>query len=200
MHFALRRGTALATLAVAIVVSSSVATAAPAAAGRERGQEPRVVVQTGRFGVWNDNRPPTAVTYDQRLVPVGARVVVAAASASWGSTVILLVAGLVPDRTYGAHVHVRPCGATGAVAGPHYQHVPDPVQPSVDPAYANPRNEVWLDFTTDANGSGRAISHVDWRFRSGGANSVVIHERGTSTGPGEAGMAGARVGCLTVRL
>jgi len=139
------------------------------------------------------------VTYDPRLVPQGAGIVVAAMPGR-RSTVGLAVAGLRPNRTYGAHVHVRACGATGAVAGPHYQHVVDPVQPSVDPAYANPRNEVWLDFTTNAQGDGWAVSQVRWRFRAGAANSVVIHEHATHTGPGEAGMAGARVGCLTVRF
>jgi Cu-Zn family superoxide dismutase len=193
-----RYGVVLATLTAAVMVSAVPAGAAPpGGTDRHREGTPRAVVRTGQFGTWNDDRPPTAVTYDQRLVPPGAQVAVAAVSGS-RSTVVLFVGGMLPNRTYGAHVHVRSCGATGLAAGPHYQNVPDPVQPSVDPAYANPHNEVWLDFTTGANGSAAAVSRVGWAFRPGGANSVVIHEHATSTAPGEAGMAGARVGCLTV--
>ena len=47
-----------------------------------------------------------------------------------------------------------------AAAGSHYQHQADPKQPSVNPDYANPRNEIWLDFTTDATGSARSESVV----------------------------------------
>ncbi len=70
----------------------------------------------------------------------------------------------VPARTSSAFRRRRPCGATGDAAGPHFQHVPDPVRPSTDPAYANPRNEIWLDFTTDRLGTGFARSTVDWTF------------------------------------
>jgi Cu-Zn family superoxide dismutase len=175
----------------------AVAVAKPVASDTGRVEAPRAVLRSGQFGGWSDDRPPTAVTYDPQLVPPEAKIVVAAVSGR-RSTVVLAVAGLLPNRTYGAHVHVRPCGATGAAAGPHYQNVMDPVQPSVDPAYANPSNEVWLDFTTGAHGHGRAVSQVGWGFRPGEANSVVIHEHATSTEPGMAGMAGVRVGCLTV--
>ena len=69
----------------------------------------------------------------------------------------LHVKGLEPDTEYGAHAHANAAAAsTGADAGPHFQHVVDPVLPSVDPAYANPRNEIWLDLTTNAAGNGVA--------------------------------------------
>lgn len=89
-------------------------------------------------------------------------------------------------------------GPTGDDAGPHFQHTPDPVKPSVDPAYANPRNELWLDFTTDRVGTARTTSTVDWKFGPRRAHSVVIHEMHTHSDPGHAGTAGARLACLDV--
>ncbi|MFD7710645.1 superoxide dismutase family protein [Streptomyces sp. NPDC059785] len=143
--------------------------------------------------------PESAITYDPDSVPDGSRVMVMEHPDKDGTTVIALVLkGLESDRTYGAHVHTEPCGPAPEDAGPHYQNVKDPVQPSVDPAYANSANEVWLDFTTNANGNGGAVSVSDWHFRSGGAHSVVIHEHATETAPGHAGMAGARLACVNV--
>lgn len=146
-----------------------------------------------------DHSSGRAVTYDTELVPPGSLAVVASVfSESTGTITELEVRGLVPDREYGAHVHVDPCGPSGDDAGPHYQHEQDPEQPSTDPAYANPDNEVWLDFTTDDKGAASARSEVDWAYGDRKPGSVVIHERHTSTGEGEAGAAGARLGCITV--
>jgi Cu-Zn family superoxide dismutase len=140
-----------------------------------------------------------AVTYRPDLVPAGARAHVFSLSAAHaGTTTSLVVTGLLPGHSYGAHAHALPCGATGDAAGPHFQHVPDPVKPSVDPAYANPRNEIWLDFTTDRIGTGFALSTVDWTFTARRARSVVVHETHTHTDPGHAGTAGARLACLDV--
>ncbi|WP_410617848.1 superoxide dismutase [Amycolatopsis sp. cmx-8-4] len=140
-----------------------------------------------------------AVTYRPDLVPTGARAHVFGLSAAHaGTTTSLVVTGLLPGRSYGAHAHAQPCGATGDAAGPHFQHVPDLVKPSVHPAYANPRNEIWLDFTTDRLGTGFARSTVDWTFGARRANSVVLHETHTHTDPGHAGTAGARLACLDV--
>src|SRR4051812_2826208 len=140
------------------------------------------------------------VRYDPALVPADARArVTAVYDRKGGTKVTLRVRGLLPNRAYGAHVHTNACGATGAAAGPHFQYVVDPVQPSVDPAYANPENEIWLDFTTDARGNAIGRADVDWQFPSNRrGNSVVIHAEHTHTEPGMAGMAGARVACLTV--
>ena len=78
------------------------------------------------------------------------------------TSVALTVAGLLPNRGYAAHLHTRPCGPTGADAGPHFQNRVDPAatpeQPSTDPAYANPQNEFWLDVRTDAAGAGQTRS------------------------------------------
>jgi Cu-Zn family superoxide dismutase len=133
-------------------------------------------------------------------VPTGATAKVSAVYDAAGKTVIMLhVKGLRPNTEYGAHAHVNACGLTGAAAGPHWQRVPDPVTPSVNPTYANPRNEIWLDLTTDADGNGVAQSKQDWQFPpQWRPRSVVLHAQHTSTGMGTAGTAGARLGCLTV--
>lgn len=140
-----------------------------------------------------------AVTHDPKLVPAGSRAVVSGYTSAHRTKTRLYVEGLLSDREYGSHAHAKPCGANPADSGPHHQHVPDPVQPSVDPKYANPQNEIWLDFTTDHHGAGYAESTVDWGFDGERrAHSVVIHETHTHTEPGHAGMAGARLACLNV--
>jgi Cu-Zn family superoxide dismutase len=112
-----------------------------------------------------------------------------------GKTIVTLVVdGFAPDRELGSHVHQKPCGATGADAGGHYQNVP-----STDPAAGNPANEVWLDFATDADGHGEATAVVDWQPKQDGAHpfgasSVVVHRDETAPG----GAAGPRLACLTV--
>jgi superoxide dismutase, Cu-Zn family len=133
-------------------------------------------------------------------IPSGASAKVTAVYDSAGkSTIVLHVKGLKPRTEYGAHAHVNACGPTGAAAGPHFQNVVDPVSPSVDPAFANPQNEIWLDLTTNAAGNGVAKAVVPWQFAADRrAHSVIIHERHTSTVPGTAGTAGARLACLDV--
>jgi Cu-Zn family superoxide dismutase len=137
------------------------------------------------------------VRYNPGLVPVGAGANAFTVSAG-GTFTALAVRGLLPGREYGAHVHAKPCGAAPADSGPHYQHVPDPVQPSTDPGYANPENEIWLDFTTSPAGSAFAVSHVDWTYGDRLPASVVIHETHTHTAPGQAGTAGSRLACLNL--
>lgn len=154
-------------------------------------------VVVAQFGPVAESAP--AVTYDEEQVPAGAGVVVSQVETPDGGTTVVLAAhGLQPDREYGAHVHVNGCGPTGDAAGPHFQNEPDPVTPSTDPEYANPENEVWLDFTTDGIGSGHAVSSVGWQFGDRPAGSVVIHEEHTSHEPGEAGAAGTRLACVNV--
>jgi Cu-Zn family superoxide dismutase len=138
----------------------------------------------------------TAITYVPEKVPPGTRVTVVPFSTGRGTVVLLLVHGLVPDRHYGAHVHVKPCGPLPADAGPHFQNVADPVKPSVDPAYANPRNEIWLDFVTSRTGGAIAVAKVPWKFGDRPAESVVIHDEHTHTVAGEAGTAGPRLACV----
>ncbi|MGQ0573972.1 MAG: superoxide dismutase [Pseudonocardia sp.] len=140
-----------------------------------------------------------AATYDAALVPAGATAAVTSSESGGSTTVTLNVTGLVPNRPYGAHGHVNPCGMDGMAAGPHYQFMKDPVTPSVDPAFANPQNEIWLDFTTDAAGAGTATATVPWTFPADRrAEAVIIHEKPTSSEPGKAGTAGTRPACVTV--
>ncbi|MDH2427705.1 superoxide dismutase family protein [Sphaerisporangium sp. TRM90804] len=141
----------------------------------------------------------TAVTYDPKLAPSGALAAVTYVPTHDGKmNVMLRTHGLVANRRYGAHAHVNRCGAKGEDAGPHYQNSKDPVTPSTDPKYANSRNEIWLDFTTDARGNGLGRALVDWQFSDRQAQSVVVHADHTHTEPGKAGTAGARVACLDV--
>ncbi len=138
-----------------------------------------------------------AYSYDAERVPPGAGVAVWSLSGPQRTRTFLLVRGLQPGQAYGAHLHANACGAAPAAAGPHYQQVPDPVQPSTDPAFANPDNEVWLDVHTDATGSGMSRSLNKWGFRTP-PRSLVLHAEHTHTEPGKAGTAGARLACLNL--
>jgi superoxide dismutase, Cu-Zn family len=143
--------------------------------------------------------PGPAVTYDQELVAVGSEAAVQSRSGQGSTTVRLTVRGLEPRRFYGAHVHAQPCGAWPEDAGPHFQYAADPVQPSVDPRFANPQNEIWLDISTDETGAGSAEATVAWEFpESRRAGSVVLHALPTSAEPGESGTAGPRAACISV--
>ncbi len=137
--------------------------------------------------------------------PEGATARVQSVATSDGRTIVTLkVSGFESFAQYGAHAHTKPCGEpatnpTGTDAGPHFQNVVDPVAPSVDLAFANPQNEIWLDFATNRAGEGQAKAVVDWQFGpERRARSVIIHERQTSTQPGKHGTAGKRVACLDV--
>jgi superoxide dismutase, Cu-Zn family len=144
-----------------------------------------------------------AITYDPKVVPAGATVQVTVSKTADGARVRLAVSGMVPKRAYGAHLHTRPCTSAPDQAGPHYQHNPDPKAaaspPSVDPAFANPRNEVWLDFTADTQGSATAAATEDWMFdEKSPPRSLIVHADQTRTAVGKAGTAGPRVACLTL--
>ncbi|MFH8485961.1 superoxide dismutase family protein [Streptomyces longisporoflavus] len=169
------------------------------------GAEPRYWMRVGaRFAPPTAFIPSSAITYDMKLVPAGSAIEVEQRSrpggpggrgvrgARGGMAVTVRVEGLKPGHAYGAHVHQKACGADPEAAGGHYQHREDPEQPSKDPAFLNPRNEVWLDFTAGPDGSGEATARHDWEFRAGGAGSVVLHR--------EPGGAGDRVACFTVPL
>ena len=137
-----------------------------------------------------------AVTYNPALVPFGAKATSLALTGPHGTATTLIVNGLLPDRDYGAHVHLNPCGPNPADAGPHYQDVVDPNQPSVDPAFANPHNEIWLDFHTDAHGNALALSTVAWSFTDRHAHSIMIHDHHTHSD----GTAGPRLACLNANF
>jgi Cu-Zn family superoxide dismutase len=155
----------------------------------------------GTFAGYSDKA--TAVTYDPAVVPPGAAATLTITPVGGGVAVKLSVRGLLARRAYGAHLHTSVCGPTPAEAGPHYQHHPDPAAvaspPSVDPSYANPTNEVWVDVTTDGKGAGTAAATQRWPFdRINPPRSLVLHAGRTATSPGKAGTAGPRVACLTL--
>jgi Cu-Zn family superoxide dismutase len=173
----------------------ALAVAVPAAAASSHNVSATV------FGADSGSR---AVTYDPAVVPTGAQMSVNLSQAADGTVVALEVDGLLANRGYAAHAHVNPCGATGADAGPHFQHAVDPAagpdHPSVDPAYANADNEVWLDLQTDANGDGRAEADLPFTFAGNRSpRSVVVHAaEATATHAGHAGTAGDRAACITL--
>ena len=137
--------------------------------------------------------------YDPEVVPAAAKATAKVAQSQTGVTVRLNATGLIANRTYGAHLHTKPCAAKPDAAGPHYQHQADPSKPSVDPSFANPANEVWLDLTTDAQGAGAATSTQTWTFDElTPPRSLILHAQATRTAAGVAGTAGDRVACLTL--
>lgn len=184
--------------ALALTLSACGGAPAPAGAGAAPDDAAENTVQVSATYAEGGDGP--AFTYDPALVPAGATVQVDSSATGAATTTTLRVSGLLPNRTYGGHVHTKPCAPTdGAAAGPHFQHSQDPVTPSVDPAYANPQNEVWLDVTTDANGAGESTSQVPWTFPDDRRPAaVVLHEKATATHAGHAGTAGARPACVTV--
>ncbi|ONI80825.1 hypothetical protein ALI22I_43165 [Saccharothrix sp. ALI-22-I] len=144
----------------------------------------------------------TAFTYDTAAAPPGAELELEVVEADGMTTVRLSTELLQPNRGYAVHAHTEPCGRNGADAGPHFQHEVDPAatpdRPSVDPAYANPRNEIWLDLTTDGQGNGSAETTVPFVFDDRVPSSIVLHEQPTTaTEHGRAGSAGARLACFT---
>ncbi|HVF04863.1 MAG TPA: superoxide dismutase family protein [Frankiaceae bacterium] len=193
-----RRTAAVAGAALAAVVPLTLVAAAPAGADGAR----RL---TAAGPVTRYATPDASGTDTNPLPATGAVARVRSVETPSGRTIVTVVVdGFTPDRHFGAHVHTKTCGATGAAAGPHYQDQVDPVTPSVDPAYANPENEIWLDLHTDSTGHGEASASVPWVFQKDaahtfGANSVIFHRDHTAAGHhGTAGTAGPRLACFTV--
>ncbi|NGN67106.1 superoxide dismutase family protein [Streptomyces sp. A7024] len=181
----------IAAVTVGATVFATLGWVQPAAA-----QDDVWVVRTAEFSAADSGED--AVTYAPGLVPEDARIAVVESAAADSTKVVVAVHGLEKNRMFGVHVHTGKCGAKGDDAGPHYQDKKDPETPSVDPQYANRKNEVWLDMTTDDGGSGGATAEQQWRFRKGEAQSVILHEHHTSTKDGEAGTAGDRLACFNV--
>ncbi len=105
--------------------------------------------------------------------------------------VTLTVANATASRHFGSHVHKLACDDNKA--GGHYQNNPFTTTAS-DPVFANPANEVWLDFETDASGGATSTAQVSWKVRTGEAKAVVLHSDHTSEG----GIAGAKLACITI--
>ena len=87
-------------------------------------------------------------------------------------------------RTFGAHVHQRACGQSGAAAGPHYLHA--------GATGSLEDREIWLDFTVNADGIGHAEAKRPWSLDETTPRSVIIHALPTAVN----GTAGARLACI----
>ncbi|MDA0567010.1 superoxide dismutase family protein [Streptomonospora sp. S1-112] len=166
----------------------------PSLDGSPDGGEPDRVSVEAEFAPYSPDAE--AVTYDDQAVPEGASVEASATRNGAETEFVLAVNGLEPDREFGAHLHTEPCGENPDDSGPHYQDEPAAEDAANDPEYANDDNEVWLDFTTDAEGTATADTDVDWQVRPGEGNSIVIHEHHTMTEEGHAGEAGDRLACV----
>ncbi|MFI6093916.1 superoxide dismutase family protein [Lentzea sp. NPDC051213] len=173
---------------------------APSSAPQPTAPAIKPVAETAVAAPAASGEQPKGLTYDAKRIPVGAQISTGSSVANGQTTVELKVAGLLPNTKYGSHVHTKPCGAKPADSGPHYQNEKDPVSPSVDAKYANAQNEIWLDFTTDAQGAATGTATVNWEFRQGEANAVIIHATHSSTEHGKAGTAGDRLACLTAQF
>jgi Cu-Zn family superoxide dismutase len=108
-----------------------------------------------------------------------------------GMTVTLMVSGIAPARGFGSHVHKLECPPPTS-AGGHFQHDANPDGGVNDPAFANPMNEVWLDFTTNDAGIGMGSATVGFVPPAGGAKAIIVHDRLT----GDGGLAGPKLACL----
>ncbi|MEO3873888.1 hypothetical protein ABGB18_34180 [Nonomuraea sp. B12E4] len=133
----------------------------------------------------------SAIAYDRKLAPKGSQASVTAESTNQGARTSLVVEGMRPNRTYGAHLHTKPCGKRPDDSGPHYQHHPGQITPA---------SEVWLDVKTNASGAGRSTARNDWQFDPTELpGSLVIHAKPTVTSGPQVGTAGDRVACLTLK-
>lgn len=144
-------------------------------------------------------------SYDEALAPSGAKLTVTVDESDDETTIVLEAEGLVKDRGYAVHAHTKPCGGEGEDAGAHFQNEVDPAatpdKPSTDPTFANPDNEIWLDFRTDGDGNGQAGTTVPFGFDDRKPASIVVHaETETATASGKAGSAGGRIACLNLPL
>jgi Cu-Zn family superoxide dismutase len=107
---------------------------------------------------------------------------------SGGTVVTLHVRGVAAEagRTFGAHVHVKPCGGTGAAAEGHYQHA--------GAGGSLEAREVWLDVTVNAAGNGHAVARRPWPLDESAPRSVILHADPTAAD----GSAGLRLACINL--
>ena len=122
----------------------------------------------------------------------GARAKVLLQTSSDSSRVVLAVKGIDPTlagNRYGAHLHIGPCVAGNAAAAMGHYNVS-----TADPVVISAQTEVWLDFTVDTDGEGRAVARVPF-VPVAAARSVVVHALQTAP---VTGIAGPRLACLPV--
>ncbi|ACY12867.1 hypothetical protein [Haliangium ochraceum] len=99
-----------------------------------------------------------------------------------GTRAALYIEGLDADTEYIAHVHALPC--TENQAGGHYK---------LDPSIAEEQedNEIWLRFTTNADGIGMATAEALGHTARGDAQAIVIHDSQAD---------GAKMTCVDLRF
>ncbi|MCE7010906.1 superoxide dismutase [Kibdelosporangium philippinense] len=119
--------------------------------------------------------------------PVGAELTAEILVTGDATNVQLTATGLLPNREYAVRAHTKPCGKSADDAGPRFQNRVDPRQPSVDPAYANPDNEIWLDLRTDHDGAAKPRTSVPFTLSERAPASFVVSESDT------------RLACFTLR-
>ena len=128
--------------------------------------------------------PITAIAGTAEVYDLGAK-----------TQVVLKLSGLPASRQFGSHVHKATCAEMKA--GGHYQHMEGG---ATDPAFANPMNEIWLDFMSDPLGNGSANRTVNWEVAKERAKAVVVHDQATMTAAGVAGMAGPKLACVNLKF
>jgi Cu-Zn family superoxide dismutase len=142
--------------------------------------------------VYDDPYAPAMAGTPNPITP-GARASALAFDMGGELRIELAVTGFPPARIFGSHLHQRDCN--DEKAGGHYQNTPFPMgRMANDPEFANPVNEAWLDFETDAAGEGAVELRVAWLPRAGEGKGIVFHHMATAEGGG----AGARLACLPV--
>ena len=196
-----RRYVLLTALTVAALAVAGCSGSEPTSGSASSPTAPAPVVSEGTLVPAAQGGP--ALTYAPAAAPAGAKLQVQTVRAATSTTATLTVAGLLPNRGYAAHLHAKPCGPTGNDAGPHFQNQVDPAatpqKPSSDPAYANPRNEFWLDVHTDGAGAGTSSTTVPFALTNRAPTSLIVHEKETTSSAAEqAGTAGGRLACLNV--
>ncbi|HKR48195.1 MAG TPA: superoxide dismutase [Pseudonocardiaceae bacterium] len=189
---------------VTLAIVTAAVAATPVACGYQGLSLPAQTAITlrGQGALTEPGPDSNAVTFNSALAPSGARLAVTMIPSGLSTTAELTVNGLQPNRGYAVNAHTNACNNPDSV-GLHYQNRVDPAatlqQPSTNPEYVNPQNEIWLDVRTDAGGSGTSRVTVPFVFTDRGPGSIVVHEaEQTPTGPGEAGKSGAPVACLTL--
>jgi hypothetical protein len=84
-----------------------------------------------------------------------------------GTVTTLRATGLTPTTAYVAHLHTAGCSGSDP-GGPHFKFDPT--------AGDEPPNEIHLEFSSDASGSGKAEASSDREVPAGKAGSLVLHE------------------------
>ncbi len=159
----------VALLAACVISAVAAPVAGPPSGQRQHGP---IVVDATFSPTFMPGIP--AVTYDPDSVPVTGKIRAVVLREGEAS---MAISGLGPHRFFGAHLNTTECPPSGMDVGPRLQHTVN-----ADPDFANPENEVWLDFTTDGNGLATSTSVHAWPFDPDRPpRSIVIDDGNTAT-------------------